>query len=303
MCPLWGSTPAQNHQLPSGDYAVEQGMFFRAYQRHQRSTMRVEKGHAANGAQRNASTAKVHDLSYKRVPRDSFLTATRNSCNQTQTDPPTRSPNKMLHRKTAFTGVFFVHAQHLEQIPAPNPIQTNVPLQEVLNKRRMKSLGRWDLNTHVGGLFKKGKCPYQKDLYPYLSSRSLKILLISTLHQEDSHHLESKKSARDVSLRHLSSCRSSHHCHFASQRTTASAELCSARRPLYLRHLSTPNAHTPWLNVWTIKHSQRGGMVPQWTPSTPSWLAISSPMFPLQSVLVHYVVHFIGKIRIILESH
>ena len=125
MCPLWGSTPAQNHQLPSGDYAVEQGMFLRAYQRHQRSTMRMEKERAANGAQRNASTAKVHNLSCKRVPRDSFLIATRNSCNQAQTDPPTRSPNKMLHRKSAFTGVFFVHAQHL----ATDPFSKHNPTQ------------------------------------------------------------------------------------------------------------------------------------------------------------------------------
>ena len=43
MYPLWGSTPAQNRQLPSGDYAVAQGMFFRAYQRHQRSTIHIEK--------------------------------------------------------------------------------------------------------------------------------------------------------------------------------------------------------------------------------------------------------------------
>ena len=125
MCPLWGSTLAQNHQLPSSDYAVEKGMFFRAYQLHQRSTMRMEKERAANGAQRNASITKVHNLKCKRVPRDSFLTATRNSCNQAQIDPPTRSPNKMLHRKTAFTGAFFVHAQHL----ATDPFSKHNPTQ------------------------------------------------------------------------------------------------------------------------------------------------------------------------------
>ena len=183
MCPLWGSTPAQNHQLPSGDYTVEQGMFYRAYQRHQRSTMRMEKEHAANRAQRNASTAKVHNLSCKRVPRDSFLTATRNSCNQAQTDPPTRSPNKMLHRKTPLQECSSFTPNTLQQIPSPSTIQLNVPLQKGLNKQRVKSLGPWDLNTHVGGLFRRGKCPYQKDLYLYLFSRSLRILLISTLRQ------------------------------------------------------------------------------------------------------------------------
>ena len=139
MCPLWGSTPAQNHQLPSGDYAVEQGMFFRAYQRHQCSTMCMEKERAANGAQQNASTTKVHNLSCKRVPRDSFLIAIRNGCNQAQTDPPTRSPNKMLHRKTAFTGVFFVHAQHLATDPFSkhNPTQcsSSERAQQTKNKK------------------------------------------------------------------------------------------------------------------------------------------------------------------------
>ena len=125
MYSLWGSTPAQNHQLPSGDYAVAQGMFCIAYQRHQRSTMRIGKESAANGAQRNPSTAKVHDLSCKIAPRDSSFTATKDSCNQTQADPPTRSPNRMLHRKTAFTGVFFVHARHL----ATDPFSKHNPTQ------------------------------------------------------------------------------------------------------------------------------------------------------------------------------
>ena len=165
MCPLWGSTPAQNHQLPSGHYAVEQGMFFRAYQRHHRSTMRMEKERTANGAQWNASTAKVHNLSCKRVPRDSFLKATKNSCNQTQTDPPTRSPNKMLHRKTPLQECSLFTPNTLQQIPSPITIQTNVPLQEVPNRQRIKSLGQRDLNTRVGGIFRKGKRPYQKDLY------------------------------------------------------------------------------------------------------------------------------------------
>ena len=152
MYPLWGSTPAQNHQLPSGDYAVAQGMFFRAYQRHQRNTIRIENERAVNGAQRNASTAKVHNLSCKRVPRDSSLTATKISCNQTQTGPPTKSPSRILHRKTAFTEILFVRAQHLQCIPSPSTDQTNVPLYKGPNKQRMKRSGQQDLNTRMGGL-------------------------------------------------------------------------------------------------------------------------------------------------------
>ena len=205
----------------------------------------MEKERAANEAQRNASTAKVHNLSCKRGPRDSFLIATRNNCNQAQTDQPTRSPNKMLHRKTPLQKCSSFTPNTLQQIPSPSTIQLNVPLQKGLNKQRVKSLGRWDLNTHVGGLFRKGKCPLSKGPLPLFVFKVL----------EDSTNCNPtpigfpppriKKSARDVSLRHLSSCRSSHRCHFASQQTTASAESCSARRPLHLRHLSTPNAHTP----------------------------------------------------------
>ena len=152
MHPLWGNTPAQNHQLPSGDYAVEQGMFFRAYQRHQRSTTCIERERAVNGAQRDAYTAKVHNLSCKVVPRDSSLTATNKSCDQTQTVPPTESPSRMLHRKTAFTDVLFVRAQHLQCIPSPSTDQTNVPLYKGPNKQRMKRLGQQDLNNRMGGL-------------------------------------------------------------------------------------------------------------------------------------------------------
>ena len=135
MCPLWGSTLAQNLQLPSGDYVVEQSMFFRAYQRHQRRTMRIRKESAANGAQRNPSTAKVHDLSCKIAPRDSSFTATKESCNQAQADPPTRSPNRMLHRKNAFTGVFFVHAQHL----ATDPFSKHNPTQRSSSNRTQQT--------------------------------------------------------------------------------------------------------------------------------------------------------------------
>ena len=152
MYPLWGSTPAQNHQLPSGDYAVAQGMFFRAYQRHQRSTMRIEKERAVNGAQWYASTAKVHNLSCKRVPRDSSLTTTKDGCNQAQTGPSTKSPRRMFHKRTAFTEVLFVCAQHLQSVPSPSTDQTNVPLYKEPNKTRMKLLGHQGLNTCMGGL-------------------------------------------------------------------------------------------------------------------------------------------------------
>ena len=152
MYPLWGSTPAQNHQLPSGDYAVAQGMFFRAYQRHQRSTIRIEKERTVNGSQRYASTAKVPNLSCKRVPRDSSLTTTKDGCNQEQTGPPTKSPRRMFHRKTAFTEVLFVCAQHLQYIPSPSTDHANVPLYKKPNKQRMKRSRQWDLNTRIGGL-------------------------------------------------------------------------------------------------------------------------------------------------------
>ena len=135
MYSLWGSTPAQNHQLPSGDYAVVQGMFYIAYQRHRRSTMCIEERSAANGAQKNPSTAKVHNLSCKIVPRDSSLTATKDNCNQAQTGPPTRSPSKMFHRKTAFTRMFFVHAQHL----ATYPFSKHNPNQRSSSKRTQQA--------------------------------------------------------------------------------------------------------------------------------------------------------------------
>ena len=181
---LWGSTPAQNHQLPSYDYAVAQGIFRITYQRHQRSTMHIGKESAASGAQRNPSTAKVHNLSCKIAPRDSSFTATEDSCNQAQADPPTRSPNRIFHKKNAFIGVFFVHAQHL----AIDPFSKHNPTQRSsskrgFNKQRIKSLGQRDLNTRARGFFRKCKRPYQTDLYPYLPSRSLSILLISTIHK------------------------------------------------------------------------------------------------------------------------
>ena len=115
-----------------------------------------------------------------------------------------------------------------QHIPFLGTIENNVPLHKGLNKQRMKSLGQRNLNTHGGGFFRKGKCPYQKDLYPYFPSRSLSNLLISILRQSDSHHLESKKSVVYVSVRHLSSCCSSHCCHSASQRITTSTESRSA---------------------------------------------------------------------------
>ena len=101
----------------SGERAAAKGIFFRAYQSHQRSTMRIGKEGAANGAQQSPLTAKVHNLGCKTVPGDSSLIATKNSCNQAQIGPPTRLPNRMFHRKIAFIGTLFVHAQHLPTYP------------------------------------------------------------------------------------------------------------------------------------------------------------------------------------------
>ena len=196
--------------------------------------MRTGKESAVNGAKRNPSTAKLHELSCKIAPRDSSFIATKDSCNQTQADPPTRSPSRMLHRKTAFTEVFFIHGRHLATDPFSKHNPTNRSSLNRNQQTKKKSLGQRDLNTRVGELFRKGECPYQKDLYPYLSSRSLSNLLTSI--------------------------------------------------------------------EWTMHYSQRGGMAPQWTPSTPSWLATSSPTFPSLSVLVHYAVHFTGKFKIIPKS-
>ena len=114
------------------------------------NTYRKER--AVNGSQRYASTAKVPNLSCKRVPRDSSLTTTKDGCNQAQTGPPTKSPRRMFHRKTAFTEVLFVCAQHLQCIPSPSTDQTNVPLYKGPNKTRMKGSGQQGLNTRMGGL-------------------------------------------------------------------------------------------------------------------------------------------------------
>ena len=126
MYSLWGSTLAENHQLPSGDYAVAQGMFYIAYQCHRRNTMCIEKRSAANGAQRNPSIAKVHHLSCKIVSRDSPLIATNDNCNQAQVGPPTRSPSKMFHKKTAFTRMFLVRdAPSSQNAPTATEQQRN----------------------------------------------------------------------------------------------------------------------------------------------------------------------------------
>ena len=93
MYSLWGSTPTQNHQLPSGDYAVAQGMFHIAYQRHQRSTMHIEKGSVANRAQRNPSTAKVHNLSCKSTPKRLFSHSNKGQL-QSGTDRSTNEVTK-----------------------------------------------------------------------------------------------------------------------------------------------------------------------------------------------------------------
>ena len=133
--------------------------------------MHIGKESAADGTQRNPSKAKVHDLSCKIAPRDSSFTAKMDSCNR----------HRQIHQRGHQTGCYTEKAplqecslltpDTLQQIPSPSTIQPNVLLQIALNKQRIKSLGQRDLNTHVGGIFRKGKCPNQKDLYPYLSSR------------------------------------------------------------------------------------------------------------------------------------
>ena len=87
--------------------------------------MHIGKEGAANGAQQNPLTAKVHNLSCKIVPRDSSLTTTKDSCNHAHTGPPTRSPSKIFHRKPSFTKMFFIHTQHLATYPSSkhNPNQ------------------------------------------------------------------------------------------------------------------------------------------------------------------------------------
>ena len=145
MYSLWGSTPAKGHKLPLGDYTVVQGIFFRAYQSHRRGTMRIEKKGAVNGAQRNALTAEIHNLNFKIAPRDFSLTATNNNCNQTQVCLPTRSPNRMIHRKISFRGMLFVHAQHLPTYPFSrhNPIQRSSleRSRQGNNNERLRTMG------------------------------------------------------------------------------------------------------------------------------------------------------------------
>ena len=128
--------------------------------------MRMEKERAANEAQRNASTAKVRNLSCKRVPRDSFLTATRNSCNQAQTDPPTRSPNKMLHRKNAFTGVFFLHAQHLATDPFSKHNPTQCSSSDRAQQAKSEKYRTVGFKYPCGRTLQKGQVPLSKGPLP-----------------------------------------------------------------------------------------------------------------------------------------
>ena len=99
-----------------------------------------------------------------------------------------RSTNKVTKQDVSQENRFYKNVPRLcpntlQQTASPTTIQTSLLLQTRCNKQGMKSLGQQDLNTHIRGLFRKGKCPYQKDLYPYLSSRPLSSLLISILRQ------------------------------------------------------------------------------------------------------------------------
>ena len=98
MYPLWGSTPAQNHQLLSGDYAVAQGMFFRAYQRHQRSTMHIEK--SALSIDRNVM------LRQPRYPTSAAKESQETLLSQQQKTAATkhRQVHQQSHQEGCFTG-------------------------------------------------------------------------------------------------------------------------------------------------------------------------------------------------------
>ena len=84
-----------------------------------------------------------------------------------------RSTNKVTKQDVSQENRFYKNVPRprpntLQQIPSPTTIQTNALLQTRLNKQGMKGLGQRDLNTHMRGLFRKGKSLYQKDFYPYI---------------------------------------------------------------------------------------------------------------------------------------
>ena len=168
MYSLWGSSPAQNLQLPSGDYAVAQAMLFTTYQRHRCSTVHIEKDGVANGAQRNPSTTKVHNLSCKMVPRDSSLTATKNSCSQAQTGSPTRSSTGYSTEKLPLQECCSLTPNTFQQIASPGTIQTYLPLQQELIKQRMKNLGQRDLNTCMRDFLERASALIKKTFAPIL---------------------------------------------------------------------------------------------------------------------------------------
>ena len=156
---------------------------FRAYQRHQRNTMRMEKERSVNGAQRNALTAKVHNLSCNRVPRDSSLTETKNSCKQAQTGPPTKPPSRVFHRKTAFTEIWFVRAQHLQCIPSPSTEQNQRPSLQKAQQTTNETLRTAGFKYPHGRTLERASALFKRIFYPYFPLGSLSSLLISILRQ------------------------------------------------------------------------------------------------------------------------
>lgn len=123
MYPLWGSTPAQNHQLPSGDYAVAQGMFFRAYQRHQRSTIHIEK--SALSIDRNGM------LRQPRYPTSAAKESQETLLSQQQKTAATkhRQVHQQSHQEGCFTGKL-----PLQKFCSFAPNTFNISLLQALTK-------------------------------------------------------------------------------------------------------------------------------------------------------------------------
>ena len=123
MYPLWGSTPAQNHQLPSGDYAVAQGMFFRAYQRHQRSTIHIEK--SALSIDRNGM------LRQPRYPTSAAKESQETLLSQKQKTAATkhRQVHQQSHQEGCFTGKL-----PLQKFCSFAPNTFNISLLQALTK-------------------------------------------------------------------------------------------------------------------------------------------------------------------------
>ena len=74
----------------------------------------------------------------------------------------------MLHRKTAFTRVFFVHARHFAIDPFSKHNPTKYSSSNRTQQTKNKKLRIEGFKYLCGGLFGKGKCRYQKDIYLFV---------------------------------------------------------------------------------------------------------------------------------------